>query len=62
MVQTAAGQRYTRNGALQISATGALVTNAGDPVLGVGGPIQFQNTDHDISIGADGTISVREGR
>jgi len=61
VVQTAAGQRYTRNGALQISATGALVTNAGDPVLGIGGPIQFQNTDHDISIGEDGTITVREG-
>jgi len=61
VVQTAAGQRYTRNGALQISSTGALVTNAGDPVLGVGGAIQFQNTDHDISIGEDGTITVREG-
>ena len=61
VVQTAAGQRYTRNGALQINATGTLVTNAGDPVLGIGGPIQFQNTDHDISIGEDGTITVREG-
>jgi flagellar basal-body rod protein FlgF len=61
VVQTAAGQRYTRNGALQISSTGALVTGMGDPVLGVGGPIQFQNTDHDISIGEDGTITVREG-
>jgi flagellar basal-body rod protein FlgF len=61
VVQTAAGQRYTRNGALQISSTGALVTSAGDPVLGVGGPIQFQITDHDISIGEDGTITVREG-
>jgi flagellar basal-body rod protein FlgF len=61
VVQTAGGQRYTRNGALQISATGALVTSSGDPVLGVGGPIQFQNTDHDISIGQDGTITVREG-
>jgi flagellar basal-body rod protein FlgF len=61
VVQTAAGQRYTRSGALQISATGALVTLAGDPVLGIGGPIQFQNTDHDISLGEDGTITVREG-
>jgi flagellar basal-body rod protein FlgF len=61
VVQTAGGQRYTHNGALQISSTGALVTNMGDPVLGVGGPIQFQNTDHDISIGEDGTITVREG-
>ena len=31
-------------------------------VVGDGGPIQFQNTDHDISIGEDGTISVREGQ
>jgi flagellar basal-body rod protein FlgF len=61
VVQTAAGPRYTRNGALQLSPTGALVTNQGDPVLGTGGPIQFQNTDHDISIGEDGTITVREG-
>jgi flagellar basal-body rod protein FlgF len=61
VVQTAAGLRYTRNGALQLSPTGALVTNVGDPVLGTGGPIQFQDTDHDISIGEDGTISVREG-
>lgn len=61
VVQTAAGQRYTRNGALQITPTGTLVTAAGDPVLGVGGPIQFQTSDHDISIGEDGTITVREG-
>lgn len=61
VVQTAAGPRYTRNGALQISATGTLVTSAGDPVLGVGGPIQLQNTDSDISIGEDGSITVREG-
>ena len=61
VVQTPRGQRYTRNGALQISPTGALVTNSGNPVLGVGGPIQFQNTDSDISIGEDGSITVREG-
>jgi flagellar basal-body rod protein FlgF len=61
VVQTAAGQRYTRNGALQIRADGTLVTSAGDPVVGNGGPIQFQTTDHDISIGEDGTITVREG-
>jgi flagellar basal-body rod protein FlgF len=61
VVQTAAGQRFTRNGALQIAADGTLVTSTGDPVLGNGGPIQFQTTDHDISIGEDGTITVREG-
>ncbi len=61
VIQAPGGQRYTRNGALQINSTGTLVTSAGDPVLGVGGPIQFQNTDNDISIGGDGTITVREG-
>jgi flagellar basal-body rod protein FlgF len=60
-VQTAAGVRYTRDGALQINNQGQLVTAAGDPVLGNSGPIVFQPTDHDINIGADGNISVLEG-
>lgn len=61
VVQTARGERYTRNGSLQINGTGELVTSAGDRVLGEGGPIQLQNTDHDVSINPDGTITVREG-
>ena len=61
MVQTPRGERYTRNGALQINATGQLVTSDGNPVLGDGGPIMFQPTDHDITISRDGTITVREG-
>ena len=61
VVQTPRGERYTRNGALQINATGELVTSAGDQVLGDGGPIRSQATDHDIAIITDGTINVREG-
>jgi flagellar basal-body rod protein FlgF len=61
VVQTSRGERYTRNGALQINATGELVTSGGERVVGDGGPIQFQSTDHDISINPDGTITVREG-
>ncbi len=61
VVQTARGERYTRNGALHLNAQGQLVTTAGDPVLGDGGPIQFQNTDNNIAINPDGTITVREG-
>ncbi len=61
VVQTPAGERYTRNGALQIDATGQLVTSDGYPVLGDGGPITFQQTDNQVSISKDGTISVREG-
>lgn len=61
VVQTQRGDRYTRNGALQLNANGELVTSEGDRVLGDSGPITLQNGDHDVSISADGTISVREG-
>jgi flagellar basal-body rod protein FlgF len=61
VVQTAAGERYTRDGGLQINNQGQLVTAAGDPVLGGNGPIVFQSTDHDISIASDGNITVQEG-
>ncbi|MGH6767560.1 MAG: flagellar basal-body rod protein FlgF [Xanthobacteraceae bacterium] len=61
VVQTPRGERYTRNGALQINNAGELVTSAGDRVLGDGGPIQFQTTDNKIAINPDGTITVREG-
>src|SRR5437588_10495230 len=61
VVQTPRGERYTRNGALQINATGQLVTSEGYAVQSDGGAIQFQNTDKDISIAADGSIRVREG-
>jgi len=61
VVQTPNGPRYTRDGSMQISQTGQLVTKTGSPVLGTGGPITFQPTDHDINISADGTVTVQEG-
>ena len=45
VVQTPNGERYSRNGSLQISPTGQLVTSDGYPVLGDGGPITLQSTD-----------------
>jgi flagellar basal-body rod protein FlgF len=60
VVQTPRGERYTRNGALQINATGQLVTSEGYEVQSDGGPIVLQNTDSDIAIADDGTIRVRE--
>lgn len=60
-VQTPNGERYTRNGSLQINAQGQLATADGSLVLGTGGPITFQPNDHDISITAGGSISVRQG-
>src|SRR3954452_10387169 len=61
VVQTPAGERYTRDGGLQINNQGQLVTAAGNPVIGTSGPIVFQPTDHDVSIAADGNITVVEG-
>ncbi|HEV7278493.1 MAG TPA: flagellar basal-body rod protein FlgF [Devosiaceae bacterium] len=60
-VQTPAGERWTRSGALQINAEGILVTTDGHPVLGDGGPIQFDDDDNDITIAADGAISTNDG-
>src|SRR5450755_834679 len=60
-VQAQGGERYTRDGNLQINAQGQLVTAAGNAVLGTGGPIVFQPTDHDINISPDGTVTVLEG-
>jgi flagellar basal-body rod protein FlgF len=61
VVQTPAGERYTRDGALQIDNQGRLVTAVGNPVLGNSGPIVFQPTDKEISIASDGNVSVLEG-
>jgi len=61
VVQTAAGERYTRDGGMQINGQGQLVTASGDPVLGNAGPIVFQSTDHDVNISPDGTVTVVEG-
>jgi flagellar basal-body rod protein FlgF len=61
VVQTAAGERYTRDGGLHLNNTGQLVTSGGDAVLGTSGPIVFQPTDHDINVSPDGTITVLEG-
>src|ERR1044072_5197058 len=48
VVQTAAGERYTRNGALQINNIGELVTMNGDKDGGENGTIIFQKTARDI--------------
>jgi flagellar basal-body rod protein FlgF len=60
-VQTPQGERYTRNGALQVNSTGELVTSEGLRVIGQNGPIVLQPGDRDVSISSDGTVSVREG-
>jgi flagellar basal-body rod protein FlgF len=60
-VQTPAGERYTRDGGFQINTQGQLVNSSGYPVLGTGGPITFQQTDKEVQIAKDGTVTVLEG-
>jgi len=61
VVQTPAGERYTRDGGFQINNQGQLVTASGNPVLGTSGPIVFQPTDKQINIAVDGNVTVLEG-
>lgn len=61
-VQTAAGERYTRNGHFTLNAEGIIVTGEGDPLLGDGGPITIAVDDGDISFGPDGTVTGKQGQ
>jgi len=60
-VSTAAGERYTRSGALQINNEGILVDLDGNPVLADGGEVQFDDSDTDITISPTGVISTSNG-
>jgi flagellar basal-body rod protein FlgF len=61
-VQTAAGERYTRNGHFTLNADGIIVNEQGDPLLGDGGPISISTDDGNITIGADGTVTGKQGQ
>lgn len=61
VAQTPDGERYTKAGSLGISPDGTLVDPSGNPILGNAGPIDFDATETDISISADGTISSSAG-
>ncbi|MDO9061780.1 MAG: flagellar basal body rod C-terminal domain-containing protein, partial [Bradyrhizobium sp.] len=61
VVQTPAGERYTRDGGLKINNQGQLVNSSGYPVLGGSGPIVLQPTDKELTIAADGNVTVLEG-
>lgn len=61
VVQTPAGERYTRAGSLQMDNEGRVVTASGHPVLTTAGVIQLAPEDGEIAIASDGTISTEEG-
>jgi flagellar basal-body rod protein FlgF len=60
-VQTAAGERYTRDGAFEIDGRGRLVTSDGHQVLGQNGPITIGPEDTNVSIAPDGTVLTTQG-
>jgi flagellar basal-body rod protein FlgF len=55
-VKTGAGTEFTRNGNFHLSPDRSLLTEEGDAVMGENGPVQLP--DGEVSISADGTISV----
>lgn len=63
-VQTPAGIRYTRAGSFKVSDEGTLVTKEGYPVVSTnfkadGQPIRIPQDTQDVTIDAQGNISVR---
>ncbi len=62
VVQTPGGERYTRNGALEINPQGQLVTSDGHPVLGDNGPIAFTPQESGFNIAPDGTVTSNQGQ
>ncbi|NIK88043.1 flagellar basal-body rod protein FlgF [Rhizomicrobium palustre] len=61
-IQTAQGERYTRNGHFTLNADGTVVTESGDQLMGDGGAITIAPDDGDITFGADGTITGKQGQ
>ncbi|WNJ99076.1 flagellar basal-body rod protein FlgF [Thalassospiraceae bacterium LMO-JJ14] len=62
VIQTPEGERYTRNGRLQLDNTGQLVNQLGQAVLADGGaPMVFAPEDTEIVISKDGTVSTNNG-
>jgi flagellar basal-body rod protein FlgF len=65
-VQTANGDRYTRDGRFTTNPTGQLVTQSGHPVLDEGGgPITIDPTLGQVNIGKDGIVTqgaIRVGK
>lgn len=60
-IQTAHGERYTRDGSFSLDGAGRLVTMDGQPVLGEGGAITVPLQAGEISIDPKGQVSTKQG-
>lgn len=56
-VQTAEGERFTRNGQFTVDDQGQITTQAGQVVQGDGGPIVVDFKKGPVAVGDDGTVS-----
>jgi flagellar basal-body rod protein FlgF len=61
VVQTDAGERYTRNGAFELDSQGRLVTSDGHVVLGQSGPIAIGPEETGVAIAPDGAVTSSQG-
>ncbi len=61
-VQTAAGDRYTRNGHFTLDGQGRIATQDGALLQGDGGEVTVTAEDGDIHIAEDGTITGAKGQ
>ncbi len=61
VVDTPQGERFTRNGAMQLDNQGRLVNSDGFLVLGDGGPLAVDPEATDLTISADGVVSSAAG-
>jgi flagellar basal-body rod protein FlgF len=59
VVQTARGERYTRNGSFTLSANGTVTTSAGDALMSEAGPVQLSGSKFVVS--QDGVLSGDDG-
>lgn len=56
-IQTADGERYTRDGRFTLSPEGKLTTQSGDPVMGDSGEIVVDPNAGPVTIAIDGSVS-----
>ncbi|MFP4020039.1 MAG: flagellar basal-body rod protein FlgF [Halanaerobium sp.] len=61
VIETEAGERYSRDGNFTINADSELVTQNGNPVLDTEGERIQLIPDQDFSVGADGQITFNNG-